>query len=440
MPASDCGDVTFTDSPSTAMDIPEQRLSPVGFTSLDAFDHQIMAPAQDVVSKVQEPHKDTATPAQSHSLVLSSGRFDYLTKAEAKLTFAPEYAAVEISIAEAPTPLFTNPYFPRSKKPGSSSFSSRVYSYDVAQSSQIESTGDKPDKPSKLTSGNHLHDVGASNLYTLVQGGKKESDKSLKSTDIQPSKGETSPPISGVASFSSSLVSQKKSDSMFNAGYFLLSMKTALATEIECITFQAAMCRIRHTLLSLRSKASAEFNSATSSFMQTNVSNKSDLTPKYDMRKKEIMTVRLSNDVDHEMFDRSLMDNVGVWRPVVTPKGPKSLESLSANTLAGASPSLSIQRQPVVDLLCAMALLVQQSTSFVDMSLDMDDGDGSFFWLSLDEQKRRGFSCDPSMVHAGCGGLLGTCHSKDCAGVDLVDPLSAEVKSCARFLFLFYYH
>ncbi|AQL02787.1 polymerase II transcription-mediator3 [Zea mays] len=372
IPASDCGDVTFTDSPSTAMDIPEQRLSPVGFTTLDAFDHQIMAPAQDVVAKVQEPHNDTATPAQSHSQVLSSGRFDYLTKAEAKLTFAPEYAAVEILIAEAPTPLFTNPYFPRSKKPGSSSFSARVYSYDVAQSSQIESTGDKPDKTSKLISGNHLHDISSSNF-------------------------------SGVTSFNFSLVSQKKSGNMFNAGYFLLSMKTALATEIECITFQAAMCRIRHTLLSLRSKASAEFNSATSSFIQTNVSNKSDLTP------------------------RSLMDNVGVWRPVVTPKGPKSLESLSANTLTGASPSLSIQRQPVVDLLCAMTLLVQQSTSFVDMSLDMDDGDGSFFWLSLDEQKRRGFSCDPSMVHAGCGGLLGTCHSKDCAGVDLVDPLSAEV-------------
>jgi mediator of RNA polymerase II transcription subunit 13 len=64
----------------------------------------------------------------------------------------------------------------------------------------------------------------------------------------------------------------------------------------------------------------------------------------------------------------------------------------------------------------------------MDISLDMDDEDGSFFWLSLDEQKRRGLSCDPSMVHVGCGGILGTCHSKDCAGVDLVDPLSAEVK------------
>lgn len=407
------------------MDIPEQRLSPVGFTSLDAFEHQIMAPAQDAVSKVQEPQKDIATPAQSQSLVLSSGRFDYLTRAEAMLTFAPEYAAVEISVAEMPASLFTNPYLPRSKRPGSSSFSSRVYSYDVTQSSQIESVGDKPNKSSKLTSGNSLRDVDSSNFYTLVQGGKKESDKSLNSTDIQPSKGETSPPVSGVTSFCSSLVSQKKNDSMFNAGYFLLAMKTALATEIECITFQAAMCRIRHTLLSLRSKASAEFDNTTSSFMQTDVSNKSDITP---IRKKEIMPIRLSGDIEHETHDRSLMESVGVWRPVVTPKGANSLESLSAKTLTGASPSLSMQRQPVVDLLFAMALLVQQSTSFVDISLDMNDGDGSFFWLSMDEQKRRGFSCDPSMVHAGCGGLLGTCHSKDCAGVDLVDPLCAEVK------------
>lgn len=411
------------------MDIPEQRLSPVGFTSLDAFEHQIMAPAQDAVSKVQEPQKDIATPAQSQSLVLSSGRFDYLTRAEAMLTFAPEYAAVEISVAEMPASLFTNPYLPRSKRPGSSSFSSRVYSYDVTQSSQIESVGDKPNKSSKLTSGNSLRDVDSSNFYTLVQGGKKESDKSLNSMDIQPSKGETSPPVSGVASFCSSLVSQKKNDSMFNAGYFLLAMKTALATEIECITFQAAMCRIRHTLLSLRSKTSAEFDNTTSSFMQTDVSNKSDITP---IRKKEIMPIRLSGDIEHETHDRSLMESVGVWRPIVTPKGANSLESLSAKTLTGASPSLSMQRQPVVDLLFAMALLVQQSTSFVDISLDMNDGDGSFFWLSMDEQKRRGFSCDPSMVHAGCGGLLGTCHSKDCAGVDLVDPLCAEVKFSAH--------
>jgi mediator of RNA polymerase II transcription subunit 13 len=417
------------------MEIPEKILSPVRCTSLDTFDHQSLAPVQDVVSSAQEPQKDITAPARSQSAAISSGRFDYLTKAEAILTFAPEYAAVEIPAGEVPTSLFTNPYLPLSKKPGSSSFSSRIYSYNVTQSSQIESTEEKPEKPIKLTSGNLSRDVGSSNFYTLVQGGKKESEKRFNNTDVQSFKAETSPPISGVTSFSSSLVSQKKSDDMFNAAYFLLSMKTALATELECITFQAAMCRIRHTLLSLRSKASAESKGALSSFMQIDASNKSELTPKYDVRKKESIPVRLSSDVDHEMYDRPLMENVGVWRPVGVPKGAKPLEPLPAKTFTGANSSPFVQRQPVVDLLSAMALLVQQSTSFVDISLDIDDGDGSFFWLSLDEQKRRGFSCDPSMVHGGCGGFLGACHSKDCAGVDLVDPLSAEVKSDANFFY-----
>uniref|UniRef100_A0ACD5XVG0 Uncharacterized protein n=1 Tax=Avena sativa TaxID=4498 RepID=A0ACD5XVG0_AVESA len=421
-PASDYGDVTFTDSPSTAMDIPEQRLSPVGFTSLEAF-NQTMSPIQDVASKLQEPLKEIASPAGSQSLVLS-GKFDFLTRAEATLTFAPEYAAIEISGGEMPTTLFTNPYLPGSKKRGSCGFSSRVYSYDVTQSSQTEPVGDKS---GKLAPANLSRDVGLSNLYTLVQGSKKESEKRLNNMDEQSCKGETPVPVSSEASFSSSLTSQKKSDSMLNVGYFLLSMKTALATEIECITFQAAMCRIRHTLLSLRTKASAELKGSLSSVMQTESSSKLDLVPKYDMKRKENIPARLSGDADHEMYDRPLVENVGVWRSVVAPKGAKSLESLSAKTFTGASSSPSVQRQPIVDLLSALALLVQQSTSFVDIALDMDDGDGSFFWLSLDEQRRRGFSCDPSMVHAGCGGLLGTCHSKDCAGVDLVDPLSAEV-------------
>ncbi|VAH37395.1 unnamed protein product [Triticum turgidum subsp. durum] len=424
-PASEFGDMPFIDSPSVAMDIPEQRLSPVGFTSMEAFNHQTMSPIQDVASKVQEPLKEIASPAGSQSLVLSSSRSDFLTRAEAALTFAPEYAAVEISSCETPATLFTNPYLPGSKKRGSCGFSSRVYSYDVTQSSKVESAGDKSEKSDKLTPANLSRDVGRSSLYTLVQGRKNESEKSLNSADEQSCKGETSRPVSGETSFSSSLTIQKKSDSMLNVGYFLLSMKTALATEIECITFQAAMCRIRHTLVSLRTKASAELKSALSSAMQTESSSNSGLVPKYEMKRKESIPARLSSDVDHDMYDRSQLENVGVWRSVVVPKGAKPLDSLSTKTFTGISPS--VQRQPIVKLLSAMALLVQQSTSFVDIALDMDDGDGSFFWLSLDEQRRRGFSCDPSMVHAGCGGLLGTCHSKDCAGVDLVDLLSAEV-------------
>jgi mediator of RNA polymerase II transcription subunit 13 len=117
------------------------------------------------------------------------------------------------------------------------------------------------------------------------------------------------------------------------------------------------MSRIRHTLLSLRSKASTESKGALSSLMQIEASNKPDLTPKHDIRTKENMPARLSSDVDHEMYNRSLMENVGVWMQV-PPKGAKPLEPLPAKTFSGASPSLSVQRQPVVDILSAMALLV----------------------------------------------------------------------------------
>jgi mediator of RNA polymerase II transcription subunit 13 len=80
-----------------------------------------------------------------------------------------------------------------------------------------------------------------------------------------------------------------------------------------------------------------------------------------------------------------------------------------------------------------MALLVQQATSFVDVALDADCGDGPYGWLALQEHWRRGFSCGPSMVHAGCGGALAACHSLDIAGVELVDPLSADVSFCFSF-------
>ncbi|GFY84921.1 RNA polymerase II transcription mediator [Actinidia rufa] len=84
------------------------------------------------------------------------------------------------------------------------------------------------------------------------------------------------------------------------------------------------------------------------------------------------------------------------------------------------------QRQPLQEFLDGLALLVQQATSFVDVALDADCGDGPYGWLALQEQRRRGFSCGPSMVHAGCGGSLASCHSLDIAGVDLVDPLFAD--------------
>ncbi|PHT54575.1 hypothetical protein CQW23_09037 [Capsicum baccatum] len=83
-------------------------------------------------------------------------------------------------------------------------------------------------------------------------------------------------------------------------------------------------------------------------------------------------------------------------------------------------------RKTLQELLDEMALLEQQAKSLVDVALDADSSDGSFGWLALQEQWRRGFPCRSSMVHAGCVGVLASCHSLDIAGVELIDPLSAD--------------
>ncbi|KAM3280713.1 hypothetical protein P3S67_027733 [Capsicum chacoense] len=90
-------------------------------------------------------------------------------------------------------------------------------------------------------------------------------------------------------------------------------------------------------------------------------------------------------------------------------------------------------RKPLQELLDGMALLEQQATSLVDVALDADSNDGSFGWLALQEQWRRGFPCRSSMVHAGCVGVLTSCHSLDVAGVELIDPLSADAALKSAF-------
>ncbi|KAF3660391.1 hypothetical protein T459_13609 [Capsicum annuum] len=95
-------------------------------------------------------------------------------------------------------------------------------------------------------------------------------------------------------------------------------------------------------------------------------------------------------------------------------------------------------RKPLQELLDGMALLEQQATSLVDVALDADSNDGSFGWLALQEQWRRGFPCRSSMVHAGCVGVLASCHSLDIAGVELIDPLSADVSFCVLVEALFF--
>jgi len=53
------------------------------------------------------------------------------------------------------------------------------------------------------------------------------------------------------------------------------------------------------------------------------------------------------------------------------------------NVLNDDVKNFSGQRQPLQEILDALPLLVRQSTSFVDVSLDMDDNKSAYYWLAL---------------------------------------------------------
>ncbi|KAJ0477098.1 putative mediator complex subunit Med13, mediator complex, subunit Med13, MID domain of medPIWI [Helianthus annuus] len=149
---------------------------------------------------------------------------------------------------------------------------------------------------------------------------------------------------------------------------------------------------------------------------------------------KETIPVRIAGDLDSGLLDGPLNPPVGVWRTVGVTKGSKSMTqgmepfgSLPHNSFNEEGMLSYGQRQPLFELLDGLPLLFQQATSFVDVTLDADCGDGPYGWLAMQEQLRRGFSCGPSLVHAGCGGVLSSCHALDIAGVELADPLSADV-------------
>lgn len=438
-PASDCGDVSG--SPVGGMDVPHQKLSPVGLASFDGINHQSIALAEDTRNKGTEFTKDARSSVSgTHSSAQSAGKFDYLTKAEAMMTFAPEYAAVETPASELLTSIFKSPYLPRSRNVESSHSSSVAYVYNATPPSPPTMTSEeKSEMPAKLKLSSMGHGWNSSfqKLYTHVESGTKMTKKRSVNDDIPSREGAAPFSVSSISSLSTVPALQRKNENILETAHFLLSLKTVLATELECLMFQAAMCRIRHTLLSLSNKVPIGLKSAISDLVQSDMITKSDImSGKYDVKKKDNIPVRIAGDSDGGMHDGPVTAQVGVWRSVGAPKGTKSSitrnsensSSLPLSTLNDENLNVHGQRQPLQELLDAMALLVQQSTSFVDVSLDTDDGDGSYYWLALQEQWRRGFSCGPSMVHAGCGGLLAICHSVDIAGVDLVDPLSADIQ------------
>ena len=104
----ECGD--GVGSPSAGiMDVSDQMLLPVGFSTFESFD--MPSVMEECVTTVQEATKSTLSSAPVNcTQAAMTGEFDHVIKAEALLTFAPEYGAVDTPTSDLSSTIFRSPY------------------------------------------------------------------------------------------------------------------------------------------------------------------------------------------------------------------------------------------------------------------------------------------------------------------------------------------
>lgn len=433
--ATDGGDASS--SPFTAMmDTTDPMILTGGFSSFESFNPPLPI-IEESTSKNQEiVIKDNASSgSMTYNPPPNNTEFERLIKAEAMMTFAPEYGAVETPATDLISSVIKTPYVPKSRTVESANSSTNSYVYSAVPPRR-DATDDKAG-PGTNSKDKYL--LQSKKYYTHVENGTDKKDEKPSSRDIVVTSREDVTP--STLSVNTGLRSSSR-NKMTGTESIVVSSKTGIANELECLMFQAFMCRIKHTLLTPASSLPAGLNrlSGTNNVLyqmhgESNVLQDNNITSKYDIKKKD-MPVRIAGDLDSGLLDGSLNSPVGVWRTVGVTKGSKPMSNMEP---FGSLPHNSFneegmlsygQRQPLLELLDGMSLLFQQAASFVDVTLDADCGDGPYGWLAMQEQWRRRFSCGPSFAHAGCGGVLASCHSLDIAGVELADPLSAEVSFC----------
>lgn len=443
----DCGDLGS--SPCTSMmDVTDQMLIPIGMTSLDSFNPSPQL-KEDFFSMNEEVLKNSGTSGQADCTPASiNNEFDHLVKAEVMMTFAPEYGAVETPNSEVCSSIFRSPYAPKSREAETAASSSNNYVYSAKPPSP------KFDGPNeKLGSLVLAKAMGRKNLspglqlkqyYTHVESGRDISNEKLSAnakvdihgtTVATPSSFPGSSYITAVNSVQTNIIG----DPLRTNSFFPLA-KSVLASEVECLMYQAYVCKLRHTLFSSSTSLPVGLTRSSGSMVLNRCHSEPSTTTdhkssRYEVKKQESIPVRIAGDIGGPL-DGSFNTPVGVWRSV---GGPRTGKPATSNIEVSPSvPQYSFLeesmlsyglRQPLHEFLDGMALLVQQGTSFVDLALDADCTDGPFSWLAHQEQWRRGFCCGPSMVHAGCGGMLSSSHSLDISGVELVDPYSVDVQA-----------
>ena len=148
--APDCGDLGS--SPVGLMDVSDQMVLPVGLPSFDSFNPPPPVATEECLSKSQEVTSSVVSSGPSnHILAPSTGEFDHLMKAEALMTFAAAYGAVETPASDSLS-IFRNPYLPKSHKVESSNSSQNNYIYAATPpiSPCFDGLDEKTGMPTKL--------------------------------------------------------------------------------------------------------------------------------------------------------------------------------------------------------------------------------------------------------------------------------------------------
>lgn len=458
-PLGECGDGLGSPD-ARGLDGSDQMLFPVlDFSSLGDFSEQPVSVKEDVAGN-KEAHKDSrSSQAGSQSSGPSSGEVDSLPKAEAMLMFAPEYTPVEAPRSELSSSVFRSPYIPESRK--NASVESRINAYVYSATPPPSPCLEISDKNSEYSGKGNDDCKGKDDTdfqieikkhYKHVKSGKQLYEKPFvthSNTAVVRKRDSVFPSITRLGTTKNGrYVQSSKPENGLGAGGFLMLPRTVLATEVECAMLQAAMCRIRHMLLTSSKIVQLGSNKLNVGTLLDQLPNASQchetsmlcgkVSTKQEQKKRESIPVRIAGDVDEEMRDGPLTAQVGVWRPVGAPKPSNSSNVLgnenartSAYNASEEECTIFVQKQPLYELLDALPFLVQQSTASTDICLDGDCGDGPFGWLAFQEQQRQRFCCGPAMIHAGCGGCLATCHFLDGSGVELIDPLAADVSPAA---------
>lgn len=462
-PLTDCMD-GISSPGNGCLDFSDPMLLPIlDIPALEGLEQQPSSAkdfkASGFVSGLQELQESVKTPdvvPDSRNAVLDS-----LPKVEAVLLLAPGYEPVSFPSGRDvyQHSVFKSPYLPGAKKAhldGTGGSDLYVYGATPPPSPKAHSFERKREhyeivsdravfNGKRLKTGGtvvkYLKEKSTSNLHAMVGRFPTEKPSLLgRKMSIR----ETAWTESGACIYGGHRASDQTPQRRFPT--------TILATEVDCFLLQLAFLQVSDAHLcknvatakpSSGSMKEVHLDSVFSSDSSTFAA-KVGVTNQQERKKKDRIPSRIAGDVDEKVHDGPRVSEVGVWRPVGTPKQQSASHSSwneSTQTSSGMTsmePGVLISQENASsnmrpnhwqELLDTLPLLIQQASIPFDVAFDGDCGDGPFGWLTSQEQERHKSVCGPGTIHAGCGGMLCASHFLDNAGVELLDPLASEISA-----------